>query len=93
MIITAEQREAMLTAAKPLIQWLAENAHPHCKAVVTQTEVELLSGVATHRTEEFLRDVPAAPSSASERRASIRDEVDEMMRGPKPDAPKASKPA
>jgi hypothetical protein len=56
MTITKEQSEQMLQAAKPLIQWINENCHPHTKITVDQTSVELMEGVATNRTEEFLKD-------------------------------------
>lgn len=56
MILTKEQREAMLEAAKPLIRWLNENCHPHCEAQVDQTSVYLSEGIANEQTNEFLRD-------------------------------------
>lgn len=49
-------RKALLEAAKPLIKYLAENHHPHTKAIVTATEVEVLEAVAINGTEEFLVD-------------------------------------
>ena len=54
MILTTVQQQTMLDAAKPLIKWLNENCHPHCTAKVDQVSVELLEGIATNRTEEFL---------------------------------------
>lgn len=56
MTITEQQRQEMLEAAKPLIRWLNENCHPHCQARVDQTRVELVEGVGTNATEEFLGD-------------------------------------
>jgi hypothetical protein len=56
MILTKEQQQQMLDAAKPLIKWLNENCHPHCTAHVDQNTVELTEGIATNRTDEFLRD-------------------------------------
>jgi hypothetical protein len=35
----------LLEAARPLIQYLAENKHPHHTAIVTNTGIELLEGV------------------------------------------------
>jgi hypothetical protein len=55
MTITEKQREEMLEAAKPLIKWMNENCHPHCKAIVDQNTIELTEGIATNRTDEFLR--------------------------------------
>lgn len=56
MTITKEQQEQMLEAAKPLIKWLNENCHPHCLALLDQNTVEITEKIATHRTDEFLRD-------------------------------------
>lgn len=56
MTITKEQREGMLEAAKPLMKWLNDNCHPHCKAIVEQANIELLEGLASHGTMEFVKD-------------------------------------
>lgn len=56
MIISKEQQEQLLEAAKPLIKWLNENGHPHVRAIVDCTAVEMLEGVATGHTSEFVRD-------------------------------------
>ena len=56
MILTNKQFDQMLEAAKPLIKWMNDNCHPHCTARVDQVSVELTEGVATNRTEEFLKD-------------------------------------
>lgn len=56
MILTEDQRIEMLEAAKPLIKWLNENCHPHCKAVVTNRTIELMEGIAANLTDEYLRD-------------------------------------
>jgi hypothetical protein len=37
--ITEQQRQEMLEATKPLMQWLNENCHPHCHAVVGQAHI------------------------------------------------------
>jgi len=58
MKITKEQYKEMLDAAKPLIKWLNENCHPHCCAHVDQSTVELLEGVASAGTTEFIKDAP-----------------------------------
>ena len=56
MIVTEEQRDKMLEVAKPLIKWMNENCHPHCECIVDMTMVRLVEGIATNKTEEFLRD-------------------------------------
>lgn len=54
--LSEKDYDAMLEAAKPLIAWLNEFGHPHCRAVVDQTTIQLFSGVAVRHTDEFLRD-------------------------------------
>ena len=56
MTITKEQQEQMLEAAKPLIKWMNENCHPHFEAKVDCNTIVLTEGIATHRTDEYLRD-------------------------------------
>jgi hypothetical protein len=56
MILTHEQVDELLEAAKPLMKWVSDNYHPHCIALVDAGTVELLEGVATNRTEEFIKD-------------------------------------
>jgi len=56
MVITDEQRQEMLEAAKPLIKWLDDNCHPHCRAIVDQLNIELVEGIAMNETDEFLKD-------------------------------------
>lgn len=56
MILNDQQMKEMLDAAKPLMKWMNENCHPHCRAHVDQNTVELTEGIATNRTDEYLRD-------------------------------------
>lgn len=56
MTITEQQRTELLDAAKPLMKWLNENAHPHCRVIVDQVSLELLQGIATGETFEFQKD-------------------------------------
>lgn len=56
MILTEEQRRQMLEAAKPLIKFVAENCHPHCEATVDASTITLTEGIASAKTEEFLKD-------------------------------------
>jgi len=46
MTITKEQSNEMLEAATPLINWMKQNCHPHCLAMVDSSQVELFEGVA-----------------------------------------------
>ena len=56
MILTEEERKAFAAAAEPLIEWVAQNCHPHTSVVLDANSAELLEGVAAHRTDKFLRD-------------------------------------
>jgi hypothetical protein len=56
MSITEKQRDEMLEAAKPLMKWIADNFHPHMMAIVHAAHIELLEGVATNGTIEFVDD-------------------------------------
>jgi hypothetical protein len=49
--LSNEQIEDMREAALPLMRWLRENCHPHCKAIVDSEHIELMEGIATARRE------------------------------------------
>jgi hypothetical protein len=46
MTITEPQREEFARAAAPLCRWLMENCHPHCQAIVSSVDAELVEGIA-----------------------------------------------
>ena len=52
MILTKEQIDALREAAMPLMQWLNDNCHPHCTAIVNSEWIELVEGLATAKREE-----------------------------------------
>lgn len=54
--MTEEQRQAFEKAARPLIEWLAQNMHPHSTVIVNATTAELLDGVCVFRTDDYLVD-------------------------------------
>ena len=56
MSITDKQRDEMLEAAKPLMRWLAENFNPHMMAIVHAANIELMEGIATNGTLEYVDD-------------------------------------
>jgi hypothetical protein len=56
MILTEEQQKEFEEKTKPLIEWLCKNCNPHAKITITQTSAELLDGVSTINTDEFLVD-------------------------------------
>lgn len=56
MILKKEQTDEMLEAAKPLIKWLNDNCHPHTKIIVEADSAELVEGVASVKTDEYILD-------------------------------------
>lgn len=52
MTITKEQAEDMLKAATPLIEWMKNNCHPHCVAVVDLESIHLTEGIASRYVKE-----------------------------------------
>ena len=57
MILTDQQLKTLREAAMPLMQWLNDNCHPHCTAVVDSEHIELLEGLATARREPIQKEV------------------------------------
>lgn len=55
---TPKQEGEMLEAAKPLMKWLADNTHPHMKVIVGPAHIELVEGLLTGSTLEFVDDGP-----------------------------------
>lgn len=56
MILNNEKSEEMLEIAKPLIKWMNENCHPHCKIIIEPDSVELVEGITREKTTEFIGD-------------------------------------
>ena len=56
MILTDKEREDFETASKPLIKFLNDNCHPHVTVIVDTTSAELLEGIESIGTEEYLKD-------------------------------------
>ena len=54
MIINEEQRQELLTAAKPLMEWLRKHCHPHVTAIVDSERTEVLEGFANAHRQEWL---------------------------------------
>jgi hypothetical protein len=44
--------EELREAALPLMQWLRDNCHPHCTAIVDSEHIELMEGLATARRRQ-----------------------------------------
>jgi len=52
MKIPQVQRLEMLKAAKPLMDWLEQNTHPHCTIILDSTKAELVEGLACGKKTE-----------------------------------------
>jgi hypothetical protein len=50
------KEDLLLEAAKPLIEYLNNNYHPHCKIIVECNSVEVLEGLEQSITKEFIKD-------------------------------------
>jgi hypothetical protein len=53
MALTEQQYQELKAAAKPLMDWLLRNCHPHTTAIVDNQLVEVLEGVAVVNRKEF----------------------------------------
>jgi len=42
--------------AEPMIKFLCDNYHPHTTIIITPTSAEILEGIKTFATMEYLRD-------------------------------------
>ena len=51
-----EIKDELLEAAKPLMKYLNDNYHPHCKIIVENTMIEVVEGITNRHTTEFLND-------------------------------------
>lgn len=51
-----ETKDLLLESAKPLIEYLNNNYHPHCKIIVECDSVEVVEGVKVSLTKEFIKD-------------------------------------
>ena len=50
------KKDLLLEAAKPLIEYLNNNYHPHCKIIVECDSVEVVEGIEVSVTREFIKD-------------------------------------
>ena len=55
MILDNTKQNEFVEAAKPLMKFLAE-FHPHVTVIISSSSAELLEGVCSFITEEFIKD-------------------------------------
>lgn len=56
MTLSKGQQKELLEAAKPLIKWMNDHCHHHCKVIVDQSNVEVVEGITQVGTTEFLKE-------------------------------------
>ncbi len=49
-------KEAYEKAVRPLMEYLGENHHPHVTVIVTSTIAELVEGIRSLHTDEYVKD-------------------------------------
>jgi len=54
--MSEDKKPSFDDVVRPVIKWLAENAHPHHSVVITSTTAELLEGQKVVNTDEYLID-------------------------------------
>jgi len=52
---SSEVNNSFLDAAKPLMKFLAENHNPHCSVIVESNRIQLVQGLQTEVTDEFIQ--------------------------------------
>ena len=58
MILTEEQRKEFEKIVKPVMEYLSnpEIFHPHIKIIIDSTSAELVEGLSSVHTDEFIKD-------------------------------------
>ena len=42
--------------ARPLIEWMCSNCHPHVTSILTPTGAELTEGMVSFQTDDYVKD-------------------------------------
>ena len=56
MVISKEQSKELSKLSEPLLEWLNNNTHPHCKLIIDTNSVELLESSARTINNNFILD-------------------------------------
>lgn len=56
MKLTKKQIEEFEGISKPMIKWLNDNCHPHVTIIVDNSSSELVEGITSLVTQEFIND-------------------------------------
>ena len=56
MILNEQERNEFEVVARPVMEWLNKNCHPHVVVIVGPTSAELSEGICAVRTNDYVRD-------------------------------------
>jgi hypothetical protein len=56
MILTKEQREDFEKAARPMMEYLGKNYHPHVTVIIDNGRAEILESSASIVTDDYIPD-------------------------------------
>ena len=56
MVISKEQSKELSKLSEPLLEWLNNNTHPHCKLIIDTNSVELLERSVRTINNDFILD-------------------------------------
>lgn len=51
-----EKRKEFEAVVEPVIKFLNDHGHPHMTVIIDSTYAELVEGLLSHKTVEFIRD-------------------------------------
>jgi len=54
--LNEQKRKEFEEAARPLMQWLSKNCHPHMKVIVDSSQAEMLEGYVNFVTDDYILD-------------------------------------
>jgi len=55
MNLTEQQRKEFEAVARPMIEWLNNNSHPHASVIIDTIHAELLEGCAVVSTNDYVK--------------------------------------
>jgi len=56
MVLNKEQQEEFKKVSRPLMSFLSDNCYPHVKVIIDYCKAELLEGVLSFITEDYVKD-------------------------------------
>jgi len=56
MILSKNQEKEFENLARPIIEWLNLNCHPHITVIICSTRAELSEGIMGFTTFDYLKD-------------------------------------